>query len=359
MKLSMFFEIQCWKPWTESQEYNAYWDALKLIDEGEKLGFDTVWVAEHHLVPEWSHSSAPEVFLGAVSQRTERIKLGHAVVVLPKAFNHVIRVAERTAALDILSNGRLEVGTGRAVTEAELLGFEIDPDDSGPMWEEAVHLLPRLWTEETVSHQGKYYNIPPRQVVPKPIQKPHPPLWLAGTNPATFKKAGEHGLGMIGFPTSNTVADVKDRIEEYKDALKTCRPAGHFVNDRVVILLPMLVGHDGGKMREQGRLHDERVWTWSGNNFGVFAKRNEGYSYYADVREQAAENIVPTYEDRVEGGAMVIGDEQKAIDVLEQYREVGADQVLCWFEFGGVPYEQALNSIRIIGEKVLPRFHTD
>ena len=174
MKISLFFEIQVWKPWTDKSEFNAYHNVLKLIDAAEATGFDTLWMAEHHLLPEWSHSSAPEVFLGAVSQPPSRIRLGHAVVLLPKEFNHVIRVAERTAALDILSNGRLEVGTGRAVTEAELLGFNLNPDDSAPMWEEAVRLLPRLWTEELVSPQGKYYTMPPRTVAPKPVQKPHP-----------------------------------------------------------------------------------------------------------------------------------------------------------------------------------------
>lgn len=160
MKLSLFFEIQIPKPWTETTEYEAYWNCLELVDMAEQLGFDTVWLAEHHLLPEWSHSSAPEVFLGALSQRTSRIKLGHGVVLLPRDFNHIIRVAERTAALDILSNGRLQVGTGRSVTAMELLGFEIEPDDSTPMWDEALHLLPRLWTEERCRSRGSTTTSP-------------------------------------------------------------------------------------------------------------------------------------------------------------------------------------------------------
>ena len=359
MKLSLFFEIQNWKPWTDRSEYNAYWNVLELIDAAEDLGFETVWMAEHHMLPEWSHSSAPEVFLGAVSQRTKRIRLGHAVVLLPRSFNHVVRVAERTAALDILCNGRLEVGTGRAVTESELLGFELDPDDSSPMWEEAVHLLPRLWTEETVSHEGRYYNIPPRQVVPKPIQEPHPPLWLAGTNPATFRKAGEHGVGMIGFPVGTAVKDVEDRIGEYREGIKTCKPAGHFVNDRVAILLQCLVDEDASKVLEPGKKFDERILEWSGKNFGVFSNiKPQGYAFYQETQRQAALHPMPTYEERVEGGALIVGDPARAIDSLQQYQEAGADEALCWFRFGGIPHEQAMKSLKLMGEKVLPRFHT-
>ena len=362
MKLSIFFEIQCWKqwmPWKEGFEHKAFWDALKLVDAAEKLGFDTLWMAEHHLLPEYSHSSAPDVFLGAVSQRTSRIKLGHAVVLLPRSFNHVIRVAERTATLDILSNGRLEVGTGRSVTELELQGFEIDPDDSTPMWDEAIRLLPRLWTEEVVSHQGKYYNFPPRTVVPKPVQKPHPPLWLAGTNPATFKKAGEFGVGMIGFPIGTSVEDVAVHVREYREAIKTCKPAGRFINDRVVILLGTLIGNDDKKAIEQYRAHDETLNAWTSKNFGVFTqKKSQAYAYYEQIRKEAAKHPAPTYESRIDGGAILAGDPRRAIDTLERYKALGIDQALLWFECGGVPFEEAMKSIKLVGEKVLPHFHT-
>ena len=358
MKLSIFFEIQIPKPWTETTEYEAYWNCLELVDMAEQLGFDTVWLAEHHLLPEWSHSSAPEVFLGALSQRTSRIKLGHGVVLLPRDFNHIIRVAERTAALDILSNGRLQVGTGRSVTAMELLGFEIEPDDSTPMWDEALHLLPRLWTEETVSFKGKYYNIPEREVVPKPIQKPHPPLWVAGTSPGTYKRAGERGIGMIGFPLSGGYEDVAVRIKEYRDAIKTCKPAGKFVNNQVATLLPCYVHEDDKRAKAEARRHDEWVSEWSGKIFSSVATlHSKEYAYYEDLMKKAESTPRPTYEGRLKDGALIAGDPQQAIDTMERYVETGTDQILCWFRFGGVPHEQAKKSLQLIGEKVLPRFH--
>ena len=130
MKFGLIYELQQQKPWVEKQEYKTYHDALEQIELADKVGFDYVWEVEHHFLTEYSHSSAPEVFLAAASQRTKNIRIGHGVALLPNPFNHPIRVAERAAALDIVSDGRLELGTGRSITEQELGGFGIDPADS-------------------------------------------------------------------------------------------------------------------------------------------------------------------------------------------------------------------------------------
>src|SRR5581483_202183 len=146
-----------------------------------------------------AHCSAPEVFLSAVAQHTTTMRIGHGVVLLPKAYNHALRVAERCAALDILSNGRLDVGTGRSATTLELRGFEIDPDDTRPMWEEAIQIIPRAWTEERFSFQGSDANIPRRTVLPHAYQKPHPPLWMAGGQETSLQLAAKYGLGFLHF----------------------------------------------------------------------------------------------------------------------------------------------------------------
>src|SRR3954463_6500518 len=169
------------KPWDENEEYNTYHEALDQIELADKVGFDYVWEVEHHFLTEYSHSSAPEVFFGAISQRTQRIRLGHGVVLLPHRYNHPVRVAERAAVLDILSNGRVELGTGRSITEQELGGFLIDPDETIGQWEESVRAIPQMWMKDKVSFDGKYLQMPERSVLPKPIQKPHPPLWHAAT----------------------------------------------------------------------------------------------------------------------------------------------------------------------------------
>ncbi|MFQ6019792.1 MAG: LLM class flavin-dependent oxidoreductase [Dehalococcoidia bacterium] len=231
MKFGLIYELQMPKPWDGRVEYDTYHSALDQIELADRLGFHYVWEVEHHFLEEYSHSSAPEVFLAAASQRTKNIRLGHGIVLLPYPFNHPIRVAERAAALDIVSGGRLDLGTGRSITEQELGGFGIDPADSRPMWEEALEMIPKMWTQETFSWEGRYFVVPPRPVIPKPVQKPHPPLWVACTQPETFRIAGEKGLGALSF---GFIAPgvLETSLAIYHEAIKGARPVGEFVNDQ-------------------------------------------------------------------------------------------------------------------------------
>src|SRR5215472_16555651 len=144
MKFDLLYELQMPKPHDARSEYRCYHEALEQIVLADRLGFDTVWEVEHHFLTEFAHSSAPEVFLAAVAQRTERIRIGHGVVQIPYKFNHPVRVAERIAVLDIMSDGRVEFGTGRS-TPFEQAGFEIDVEESRAMFEESLELIPRLW----------------------------------------------------------------------------------------------------------------------------------------------------------------------------------------------------------------------
>ena len=236
MKFGLLYEIQIPPPWTEGYEARGYAEAIEQIVLADELGWDYVWAVEHHMLPGWPHRSAPEVFFGALSQLTSRIRLGHGIALLPKNFNHPVRVAERTAVLDILSGSRVEVGTGRAVTLQELDGFEVEPDETQAQWAEAIEIVKRAWSDEPMTFEGKYYQIPQRQVVPKPLQKPHPPLWLAGTNPETFEKAGRNGLGVLGFVTA-TPDEVEPRVAAYRAAVADAEPIGDFINDQVAVLM--------------------------------------------------------------------------------------------------------------------------
>ena len=231
MKFGIIYELQMQKPWEENQEYKTYHEALDQIELADKVGFDYVWEVEHHFLVEYSHSSAPEVFLAAASQRTKNIRIGHGVALLPGPFNHPIRVAERAAALDIVSNGRVDLGTGRSITEQELGGFGIDPADSRPMWEEAIEMIPKMWTNETFAWEGDYFVVPPRMVLPKPIQKPHPPMWMACTQPESFKIAGSKGLGALSF---GFIAPgvLEYSLSVYRDAIADAKPVGDFINNQ-------------------------------------------------------------------------------------------------------------------------------
>src|SRR2546421_12202616 len=169
MKFGIFDEHQLPRPWHEDSERQLIQDALDQVELADKLGFDVVWEVEHHFLEEYSHSSAPEVFLAAASQRTKNIRLGHGIVQTPPAFNHPARVAERISTLDLISGGRVDFGTGESSSEAELGGFLIDPIEKREMWEEGLRVAVRCMTEEPFTGvHGKYVTMPPRNVVPKP-----------------------------------------------------------------------------------------------------------------------------------------------------------------------------------------------
>jgi alkanesulfonate monooxygenase SsuD/methylene tetrahydromethanopterin reductase-like flavin-dependent oxidoreductase (luciferase family) len=203
VKFGIFFELSVPRPLGRRDEQSVYRNALEQARLADELGFDTVWAVEHHFLEEYSHCSAPELFLTAVAMQTERIRVGHGAVVCVPQMNHPIRVAERAAVLDILSRGRLEFGTARASTWTELGGFGVDPDTTKISWDEYVHLLPRLWTEERVCHDGATVSMPERPVLPRPVQVPHPPMWVTVTTPGTELDAADRGIGSLGVAAAS------------------------------------------------------------------------------------------------------------------------------------------------------------
>ena len=173
MRFGIFYEHQLPRPWSDGDEHELYQQALEQVELADRLGIDYVWEVEHHFLEEYSHSSAPEVFLAACSQRTKRIRLGHGIVQLPVEFNHPVRVAERIAALDLVSDGRVDFGTGESSSQAELGGFGVDRDLKRDEWDEALDAITRMFVEVPFAgYDGRFISMPPRNVVPKPVQKP-------------------------------------------------------------------------------------------------------------------------------------------------------------------------------------------
>src|SRR6478736_5636052 len=184
MKFGIFYEHQLPRPWGADGEHKLLKDALDQVELADKLGIDHVWEVEHHFLEEYSHSSAPEVFLAACSQRTKDIRLGHGIVQLPPGFNHPARVAERVATLDLISDGRVDFGT-RMMVETPFAG-----------------------------HEGTPLSVPPRNVVPKPLQKPHPPLWVACSRRETIHLAAQKGIGALTFAFINP-EEAKEWVDDY------------------------------------------------------------------------------------------------------------------------------------------------
>ncbi|MFV0296268.1 MAG: LLM class flavin-dependent oxidoreductase [Hyphomicrobiaceae bacterium] len=197
MKFGIFYEHQLPRPWTERAERDLMHDSLTQIELADKLGYDYAWEVEHHFLEEYSHSSAPEVFLGAASQRTRNIRLGHGIIQLTTNQPH--RVAERVATLDLLSDGRVELGMGEGAGPAELHPFGTRVRDKRDRWEEAVKAIIPMFSKTDWEFHGQYFDFPARNVIPKPLQKPHPPLWVACSNIKTIGEAGSWGMGALGF----------------------------------------------------------------------------------------------------------------------------------------------------------------
>ena len=220
MKFALFYEIPVPRPWQEDSELVAYRNTLEQAIAGDRFGWHAFWTVEHHFLQEYSHCSNPEVLYGAIAARTERIRLGYGVRLMPKPYNHPVRTAESVAVLDLLSGGRVDLGTGRSATRAELEGFGIDPGESRRMWQEAIGHVVGCWTNDEYEFDGEFWQMPRRRVQPKPWQKPHPPLWGATTSDEGHAQVGDLGLGLCSFAVGLPPSEVKRKIDIYRDAVR-------------------------------------------------------------------------------------------------------------------------------------------
>src|SRR5580692_2666458 len=237
MKLGTFYEHQLPRPWTEGSELKLFRDALDQVELADKLGIDHMWEVEHHFLEEYAHSSAPEIFLAAASQRTKQIRLGHGITLMPPGYNHPARVAERIATLDLVSDGRVEWGTGESASLSELGGFGVPVDQKRAMWLEATEQCANMMAMDPYpGFQGKYFSMPCRNVVPKPVQRPHPPLWVACSNRETIRLAARLGIGALTFAFVDP-AEARLWVDEYYRTLREeCVPVGHAVNAQIAMV---------------------------------------------------------------------------------------------------------------------------
>ena len=197
MKFGIFYELQLPRPWGPDSERQLFNNALDQMELADGLGFDYAWEVEHHFLEEYSHCPSPEVFLGAASQRTKNIRLGHGIIQLTT--NHPARVAEKVSSLDLLSNGRVEFGMGEGGSVTELGPFDRPLETKREVWEDAVRAVIPMFNDGGWEYHGEYFDFPLRNVLPKPIQKPHPPLWVACSQLKTIEYAGRRGMGALGF----------------------------------------------------------------------------------------------------------------------------------------------------------------
>ena len=253
MKFGIFYEHQMGRPWDDGSEQRLIQDALTQVEFADQLGIQYVWEVEHHFLEEYSHSSAPEVFLSACSQRTKKMRLGHGIILTAPQFNHPARTAERVSMLDLVSNGRVDFGSGESSSEAELGGFGLNPLEKRDAWLEGLEVAVRCMAETPFTGvDGKYVTMPPRNVIPKPVQKPHPPLWVACSRRDTILLAAQKGMGALTFAFIDPEEAVNWVTEYEKTFAEQCVPVGFNVNPQVACVSPMMVHHDEAEAIRRG-----------------------------------------------------------------------------------------------------------
>ena len=350
MKFGIFYEHQLPRPWDEDSEHRLLHQSLDQIELADRLGYHYAWEVEHHFLEEYSHSSAPEVFLGAATQRTKNIRLGHGIIQLTT--NHPARVAERVSTLDLLSHGRVELGIGEASSTTELHPFGRRFRDKREVWEEAVQAVIPMFGEGRTEHHGKYFDLPPRNVIPKPMQKPHPPLWVACSQRDTIEYCGRRGMGALSFQFISA-DEAHAWVSSYYNAFtkRQEKLADYAVNPNIAVV--------GGFMccpTDEEALVKADGWT-----FFAFALRY--YATHVPGAPGTAENLweeyqsfrrTPQFENMHVGG--LIGSPETIRAKLQKFEASHVDQVVFINQAGRNTHEDICSSLELFAGEVMPEF---
>jgi alkanesulfonate monooxygenase SsuD/methylene tetrahydromethanopterin reductase-like flavin-dependent oxidoreductase (luciferase family) len=329
---------------------------VELAEACDRTGFKYVWSVEHHFLEEYSHLSASEIVLPWIAARTRQIHVGSAIWNLTPPVNHPARVAERVAMLDHLSEGRFEFGTGRGSSSTEFKGFGIpDGDTTRAMYDEALGEILRMWRETPYHHEGRFFSMPPRNVLPKPYTRPHPPLWVACGSPSTFEKAARLGLGALCFSLGSP-KDFEPLIAVYKKHIRDAEPVGAWVNDNVACVTALVCDDDRRRARETARTmgsgyHTSLVFRY----LDTFPRPAGVPAWPALIPEPTPEQL----EERIASGQRIVGDPDECARAVQQYADVGCDQIIFGVLASSQPQATALRSVELFGKHVIPRFDRD
>lgn len=389
MKLDVFCEMM--KPkmfFGEGQEHNLIVETLQQAKLADELGYGCWWQVEHHAAPQFSYSSAPELMLTAIAQRTRQIRVGHAAVLAPIKVNHPIRIAERAAFLDHLSEGRLELGLARS-TIPEWRVFNTDPDDVRRQMQQAFEMIPKMWTEEKFSWDSADVQVKDINVVPKPFQKPHPRLWQAVGTPSGFEQAGRNGVGVLLTTVQTPIEAVAEMLKIYRAEIQRCKPVSQIINDKVALFTFVHCAESEKEAIEHGAAaaaawYINTVFTFfearehmlrMGDEMNAAAQRNPESPLAEFARVSAAAMAAPktpmtqlldrymagepisneeVYEILNAESSVIIGDVASCKKKMERYRDIGIDRLMCFQQVGHLPHEHIMKSIQLIGQHVLP-----
>lgn len=347
MKFGVFYEIQLPAPHREGDETRVFREALEHVELADRLGFHHMWAVEHHFLEDHALSSAPEVWLGAAAARTRTIRIGHGIVCMPPGFSHPARVAERIATLDQVSGGRVEFGTGESSSRMELEGFGIDPATKRDAYLEAVEQTCNMMVMTPYpGYDGRFFSLPCRNVVPKPAQRPHPPLWVAGKPDV----AARHGMGCLGF---NVVGGRQAKVmvdEYYRTLAEDCVPIGHAVNANIGVLATLHCHEDADVARRNG----EHL-KFFGYTIGKYYLRGPATPGRSDSWEEflAVKDQLP---ELGESPTSAVGTPERVREHLRALQAAGVDQVLFMHQGGRLDHDANCRSLELFAREVMPEF---
>jgi alkanesulfonate monooxygenase SsuD/methylene tetrahydromethanopterin reductase-like flavin-dependent oxidoreductase (luciferase family) len=354
MKFSLFFEMQIADS-TPEKEARLFQECVEQARLADEIGYHCIWEVEHHGLYEYSHSSAPEVFLSFIAAKTSRIRLGHGCTLLPYRYNHPIRIAERIATLDILSSGRVNWGTARSGSRVEQEAFEVDKPALYDEWREALEMIPRMWSPEPFSYKGRFFNIPPTYILPTPLQKPHPPIFAACSKPEDARRVGELGIGALNLATYREEM-LAGCVRDYRGAIATSKPVGLTVTDHFACSAACLVLMDDQRACQHG-LRGAMYFTqallhyYRGERPVGAIPINRDFLPNDHVRDFRRVRNAPQSQL-----SSVIGDPQAARESVQRFADAGVDELLLVMQTGTTSHELVMESVKTFGEKVIPHF---
>ncbi len=372
MKFGLFYEHQLPRPWDEGSELRLIQEALDQIEYADRLGIEYVWEVEHHFLEEYSHSSAPEVFLAAASQRTKQMRLGHGIIQTAPGYNHPVRTAERVAMLDLVSGGRADFGSGESSSEAERAGCGIGLTLKRVQWLEGLQVASRAMpVVPFTGHEGKFVSVPPRNVVPKPVQKPHPPLWVACSRRDTILLAAEKGIGALSFAFIDP-EEARQWVDDYTATMaEKCVPVGKAVNHNLACVTPMMCDRDEDKAIAMG-LEGGNFFGYSLAHYYVFGDHVPGetnvWDEFIERRDQmgySPEAALAAQKEvlgaKVAGGDTsglrgAVGTPDQLREFLRRYEEAGVDQLIFVMQAGKNRHEDIMASLELFAAEVLTEF---
>ena len=356
MRFGLINELSTPRPFTAQTQKAVYENAIEQAVVAEQSGFSSCWCVEHHFLEEYSHSSCPDLFLMAVARATKTLRLGFGIATCVPAIHSPIRWAEKSAFLDVMSGGRVEFGTGRSSTWNELGGFGARIDDTKKSWDEYVRVIPRMWTEERVSFHGSFFSMPERMVLPKPLQKPHPPMWVAVTAPGTELDAAERGMGALIVSITDIERNIP-RFKAYRERIKTCEPVGKCINNQIAVVNWLFCHPDAEYARARG---EELVRSFSYTAAQTVeiseAYPSSNYSALGLLGSLRADPSAPGAQKELANGAC-FGNPARLIETIKRWEAAGADQLVFLTQSREiVAQKEILDSIRLFGREVLPHF---